>query len=91
MQFNIELSEMFEDLSNREYIFMQDGAQSHTSRIVKDWLHSQCSFLDFWPPNSPDLNPIEMVWSIMKRRLDNLPPELTPTNMNDFKLRIQEI
>ena len=26
----------------------------------------------FWPPNSPDLNPIENVWSLLKKQVDKI-------------------
>ena len=51
--------------------FMQDGAPVHTAKIVKEWFNKnniQC--LD-WPPQSPDLNPIENMWHFVKRELNN--------------------
>ena len=86
---NLELSGMFEDLGNQEFVFMQDGAPCHTSAKVKNWLHSHCNLLIFWPPNSPDLNPIEMVWAIIKDQLNHLPNP--PTNKEDLKRKVQEI
>ena len=47
-------------------IFMQDGAPCHRSKVVKEFLmKNRVKVLD-WPGNSPDLNPIENLWSQMK-------------------------
>ena len=51
------------------WYFMQDGAPCHTSEDTVAWLQRQCLVLPGWPPNSPDLNPIEMIWAIIKARL----------------------
>jgi len=52
---------------NREGMFRQDGARAHTSKAKIAWLDTNIKHIppEDWPPNSPDLSPIENVWSIM--------------------------
>ncbi|KAJ5737115.1 uncharacterized protein N7483_002240 [Penicillium malachiteum] len=50
-------------------IFMQDNAPTYTAYVVRDWLAEQSFELMIWHPKSPDLNPIENLWAILKAKL----------------------
>jgi transposase len=50
-----------------EIIFQQDNAPVHTAGHTTDWLNRQgIAYMD-WPPNSPDLNPIENVFGLLAK------------------------
>jgi transposase len=49
-------------------IFMHDNALCHKTKLVSDFLaRIRNSVLD-WPPLSPDINPIENLWAIIKQK-----------------------
>jgi hypothetical protein len=55
------------------WVFQQDGAPAHTSDISQRWCKNNLSyFLDknHWPPNSPDLNPLDYYyWNAVVTRM----------------------
>lgn len=69
------------------FVLMQDNAKPHTARTTMKWLADrQIEVLD-WPSMSPDLNPIENLWAVIKRRIE----KLDPTTKSNLKEIIQEI
>ena len=49
--------------------FQQDKATPHTSKEAREAL-KEIKSLKFWSPNSPEISPIEKVWSFIMRKLE---------------------
>ncbi|KAG0975206.1 hypothetical protein G6F28_012988 [Rhizopus arrhizus] len=79
--------EILEDELERD--FPNDNDPKHTSKLVKKYLEQQSYNILEWPAQSPDLNPIENMWSLLKRRLNDY--ETAPKGMNELYERVTKV
>ena len=56
-------------------IFMQDNAPCYKVRTVLSFLVEEGIGVIKWPPQSPDMNPIENVWKIIREKAQNSNPQ----------------
>ena len=71
--------------------FMDDYAPIHWARSAQNrFAKHQCDFQHLsWSPHSPDLNPIENVWNMVKRCIRQHSP--LPCNLQDLKSCIANV
>ena len=73
-------------------LFVQDGDPSQNSRKAKDAIHAIGARKFSIPPRSPDINPIEIIFHQVKRKLnsDALEKHREHENFENFSKRVKK-
>ncbi len=62
-------ADKFFGVGNKNWQLLEDGDTKHTSKLCKAWKAEHGVQVIDWPANSPDCNPIENVWALLKAKL----------------------
>jgi hypothetical protein len=69
-------------------VLMEDGAPIHTAGIARAWREEHGIEKLHWPACSPDLNPIENVWALMKDAVQHR--RIRPRNAVEMVVALNE-
>jgi len=65
------------EMFGRDWRLQQDNDPKHTSRVAKAFITDNRVNVIEWPSNSPDLNPIENMWHLVKNNVEKRMPKDT--------------
>ena len=77
------------------WIYQQDGAKPHIHHLTQKWCRDKFpSFIDkdHWPPNSPDLNPLDYcIWDEFAQHVNWEKVTSKPTLIDELKRAVKKI
>ncbi|KAG1205879.1 hypothetical protein G6F68_011427 [Rhizopus microsporus] len=76
-------------LRKEQLVFQHDNDPKHTAKAVREYLNEQNYEVLEWPAHSPDLNPIEHMWALFKRKLNEY--ESPPKGVQELYERVVDI
>jgi putative transposase len=66
------LDYLFQNLPKSRYLSILDNASIHKGKEIKQLAERHNVRIAYLPTYSPDLNPIEQAWSVLKMKVRNL-------------------
>ena len=67
--------------------FQQDSAPCHKAKVVMKWFEEKGVEVLKWPGKSPDLNPNENLWTIIKKKVS----QTNPSSLEELKAAIKSV
>jgi transposase len=88
----LQTAKTYFDVDHAEkWWFQHDNSPPFDSKVCNTWIHNNGIFKIEFPPSSPDLNPIENIWPVVDKLIDDLHPTTSRAVAEAFKACWQRI